>query len=149
MKNEYSNPTFLLADYVIICVAISDLALLIGYIAYNWANKNTPSDLTTLIGGLTGGVFMAAGRRSSQKNSNDPNASNKYTEYALMAISTALVAVTVNYALLIWAGNPIPNGTGIFINGLNAVLLADTFFGKHPQVDPENSRTVNTTIDKQ
>ncbi|MEG4406417.1 hypothetical protein [Microcoleus sp. MON2_D5] len=116
----------LLADYIIICVALSAILLLLLCIALTWTTKTIPAEIYTLISGLAMGAFSAAALKKELKP--DTLIKGSFVNYALMGLATTKVFLVFNYGSLIWAERVIPKELAPLISGLAVIVLTVTTF---------------------
>lgn len=116
----------LLADYVIVSVALSAIILLGSYIVLSWTTKTIPSEMTTLISGLATGAFAAAALKS--KLQSDSLIKGSFVNYSLMGFATTKVFLVINYSSLVWAERPIPKELAPMISALAGIVLTVTTF---------------------
>lgn len=116
----------LLADYVIVSVAISAIILLFSCIGLTWTTKAIPSEMYTLISSLAMGAFSAAALKKELKS--DLLIKGSFVNYALMGLATTKVFLVLNYNSLVWADRPIPKELAPLIGGLAVIVLTVTTF---------------------
>jgi len=120
-----------LANFVIVCVAISAILSVLSHMGLTWTDKTIPPDIYTLWSSLAVGA-VAAGllTRNLDQSLSIPKT---YLNYVLMGLGITQVVFTVNYHLLIWSDRLLHKELVPAIIGLSTTVLTLTNF--------RNSRT--------
>lgn len=115
-----------LANYVIVCVAISAIVSALSHMGLTWTTKTIPTDTYTLWSSLAVGA-VAAGllARNLDQELLIPKT---YLNYVLMGLAFTQVILTVNYHLLIWNDRTIEKELVPSIIGLSTTVLTLTNF---------------------
>lgn len=118
----------LLANYVIICVAVSAIILLASYIGLTWTIKTIPPEMTTLISSLATGAFAATTLKNKLQSDVLLLSKQSTVDYVLMGLATTTVVLVCNYNLLIWAERVISKELAPTIGALSTAILTATTF---------------------
>ena len=118
----------LLANYVIICVAVSAIILLASYIGLTWTIKAIPPEMTTLISSLATGAFAATTLKNKLQSDALLPLKQSTVDYVLMGLATTTVILVFNYNLLIWAERVISKELAPTIGALSTAILTATTF---------------------
>lgn len=116
----------LLANFVIVCVAVSAMVSVLSHMGLTWTDKVIPLDIYTLWSSLAVGT-VAAGllARNLDQSLSIPKT---YLNYVLMGLATTQVVFTINYHLLVWSDRPTQAELVPAIIGLSTTVLTLTNF---------------------